>query len=146
MNSFRSYWSSDAKAAIVPAMNIRRHQSGITFFGFLVFLVVGGFFVYTGIRLFPLYQEFYAVKAATASIAKDPDLEEMSALQIKESFLKRMSISYSENIKREHVKVVPSMGGWKIQVNYEVRRPLMYNLDVVAKFEHEKEVARGSRQ
>lgn len=127
-------------------MNQRARQSGVTFFGFLLFLVVGGFFVYAGMRLFPLYQEFYAVKSAAAAVAKDPDVESMNPAQIKQSFLRRMSINYSENVKREHVKVVPSSGGWALQVDYEVRRPLMYNIDVVTKFSHEAEVPRGARQ
>lgn len=127
-------------------MDLRRHQSGITFFGFLVFLVVGGFIAFAVMRLLPLYQEFYAVKKATASMAADPDIQNMSPADIKQSFLKRMSINYSANIERDHVKVVTSSDGWMINIDYEVRRPLVYNIDVVVKFAHEQELPRGYRQ
>ena len=38
---------------------MKRTQSGITFIGFLVVLAVAGFFAYVGMKLFPMYQEYY---------------------------------------------------------------------------------------
>ena len=37
-------------------------------------------------------------------------------------------------MKPEHVKIKRIDNGWQMDVNYEVRKPMIYNLDVVGKF------------
>ena len=37
-------------------------------------------------------------------------------------------------MKPEHVKIKRIEDGWQMDVNYEVRKPLIANLDVVGKF------------
>ena len=37
-------------------------------------------------------------------------------------------------MKPEHVKITRIDSGWKMDVNYEVRKPMISNLDVVGKF------------
>ena len=43
---------------------MRRRQGGITLIGFLIVAAVVGFFIFIGIKLFPMYSEYYAVKSA----------------------------------------------------------------------------------
>ena len=43
---------------------MKRTQSGITLVGFILVLAVAGFFVFIGMKLVPMYSEFYSVKAA----------------------------------------------------------------------------------
>ena len=43
---------------------MKRTQSGITLIGFVVVLAVVGLFAYVGMKLFPMYSEFYGVKSA----------------------------------------------------------------------------------
>lgn len=50
-------------------------------------------------------------------------------------FFKRLDINASESVKRENVKFERIEGGWRMKVNYEVRRELVGNLDVVGKFD-----------
>jgi len=37
-------------------------------------------------------------------------------------------------VKPEHVKITRGDNGWVMAVNYEVRKPVIANLDVVGKF------------
>jgi hypothetical protein len=53
-------------------------------------------------------------------------------------------VNYSENVKQDNVKIERMQGGWKMTVKYEVRRPLIYNLDIVGNFESVKELSRGA--
>lgn len=54
---------------------------------------------------------------------------------LQEMFFKRLDINASESVKRENVKFERIEGGWRMKVNYEVRRELVGNLDVVGKFD-----------
>ena len=60
----------------------------------------------------------------------------MDPSKIQDLFFRRLYINYSENVKPENVKIERIDGGWNMKVNYEVRRPLVGNLDVVGKFDH----------
>ncbi len=114
---------------------MKRTQGGITLIGFVVVLAVVGMFAYIGMQLFPMYSEFYSVKAALKGLQTEPGIANQDPAKVKDLFFRRLYISYSENVKPENVKLErgPS-GGWKMDVNYEVRKPVIGNLDVVGKF------------
>jgi Tfp pilus assembly protein PilE len=118
---------------------MRRNQSGMTLISFVVVAAVVGFFLFIAMKLFPMYQEFFAVKSAMKSLAGEAGIASEQPAQIKEKFFKRLYISYSNNVKPEHVKIENKGGqGQVMYVNYEVRVPLVYNIDAVGKFSAEQ--------
>lgn len=119
---------------------MRRNQSGMTLISFVIVAAVVGFFLFIAMKLFPMYQEYFAVKSAMKGLAAEAGIANEQPAQIKEKFFKRLYISYSENVKPQHVKVENkgSGQGQVMYVNYEVRVPLMYNLDAVGKFSAEQ--------
>ncbi|PWB19866.1 DUF4845 domain-containing protein [Stenotrophomonas sp. SPM] len=121
-------------------------QRGMTLTSFLVVLIVVGFFLYVGMKLFPMYQEYYAVRSAMKSLAKEPSVGTMAPAQIQDLFFKRLYINYSDNVKPSNVKFNRRDNGWTLNVSYEVRRPLVGNLDVVGKFESSQDLVRSGAQ
>ena len=117
---------------------MKRNQSGLTFIGFVIVLAVAGLFIYVGMKLVPMYTEFYSVKKALASLANEDGIANKSAGQVEEMFFKRLYMSYALNVKHDHVKVERRETSWIVIVDYENRRPLIANLDVVGKFHAEK--------
>ncbi|MBD8636765.1 DUF4845 domain-containing protein [Stenotrophomonas sp. 169] len=118
-------------------------QRGLTLTSFLVVLIVVGFFLYVGMKLFPMYQENYAVRSAMKSLAKEPGIGTMQPANIQSLFFKRLYINYSDNVKPANVKFDRKNNGWTLRVNYEVRRPLIGNLDVVGKFDASQDLTRS---
>ena len=121
---------------------MKRNQSGMTLLGFLLVLVVVGFAAFIAMRLFPMYHEFYAVKSSLKGVAAEPGVSDMDPAKIQDLFFRRLYINYSESVKPSHVKIERMDGGWKMSVNYEVRRPLVGNLDVVGKFDASEPLTR----
>ncbi|MBT2748216.1 MULTISPECIES: DUF4845 domain-containing protein [unclassified Lysobacter] len=113
---------------------MKRNQSGITLIGFIIVLGLAGVFVYVGMKLVPMYTEFYSVKRSLADLAKEPGAGHMDSAKARDLFFRRMDMSYVDSVKPENFKIVRSDGGMQITVNYEVRRPLIANLDVVGRF------------
>lgn len=113
---------------------MKRTQSGMTLLGFIVVLAVVGLFAYVGMKLFPMYSEFFAVKSALKGMAVEAGIADRDPAKIQDLFFRRLYISYAENVKPENVKVTRIDNGWKMDVNYEVRKQLIANLDVVGKF------------
>ncbi|WP_313343042.1 DUF4845 domain-containing protein [Stenotrophomonas sp.] len=121
-------------------MKTMKTQRGMTLTSFLVVLCIVGFGLYIGMKLFPMYSEYYAVKTALKGIAKEPGVGNMEPGKVQEMFFRRLDISYSESVKPDNVKFERVSGGWNMKVNYEVRRPLIGNLDVVGKFDAHQEL------
>lgn len=121
---------------------MKRTQRGITLIGFLVVLAVAGFFAYVGMKLFPMYSEFYSVKSALRGLANEPGIATQDPAKIQDLFFRRLYISYSDNVKPENVKLSRNDRGWKMEVDYEVRKPMLYNIDVVGKFNAVQELTR----
>ena len=117
---------------------MNRKQGGMTLTSFLMVLAVVGFALYVGMKLFPMYQEFYAVKTSMKALAKEPGTSDPAKAQ--ELFFKRMDMNYSDRVKRDNIKFDRIDGGVRMNVSYEVRRPLVGNLDIVGRFENSQDL------
>lgn len=121
---------------------MRRRHSGITLIGFLVVLVVLGFFAFIAMRLFPVYSEWYSVVSAMKGLASEPGIGTMGADQIRSRFDRRLYTSYVESVKANNVRIT-TQGGPQIRVRYEVRRPMFGNLDFIATFDRTEKLSTG---
>ncbi len=119
-----------------------KSQQGMTLMSFLVVLAVVGFAAYIAMKLFPMYQEYYSVRSAAKGLAGEPGVANMDPSKIEDLFFRRLYINYSENVKPENVKIDRIEGGWNMKVNYEVRRSLVSNLDVVGVFDVSQDLTR----
>ncbi len=117
-------------------------QRGMTLTSFLVVLIVVAFALYVGMKLLPMYQEYYSVRTALKGLANEPGSADMDPTKVQDLFFRRMDINYSDHVKPENVKFERIDGGWRMKVAYEVRRELIGNLDVVGKFDTSQDLKR----
>lgn len=120
---------------------MHNRQRGLTLIGFVVVLALLGFFAYVGMKLFPVYTEYYSVVQAMNGVQSEPGVSEMSPARIEDLLFRRFYISYVESVKPENVRV-QRKEGLTLNVKYEVRRPLIYNLDFVASFDKTVDLTR----
>ena len=112
-----------------------RSQNGLTLIGFIIVLAIGLFFVYTGMRVVPMYLEYAALGNALETVRNTPGAAEMPATQIRNKIINSLWVSYaSNNIKREHIRITRS-NGLQIRVVYETRVPWVGNLDLIGHFD-----------
>jgi hypothetical protein len=121
---------------------MKRTQSGMTLIAFVIVLAVVGLFAYVAMKLVPMYSEYYAVKQALKGLASEPGIADRDPAKIQDLFFRRLYISYAEDVKPEHVKITRVDNGWKMDVNYEVRKPMIANLDVVGKYSASEHLTR----
>ncbi|MEZ5544928.1 MAG: DUF4845 domain-containing protein [Lysobacteraceae bacterium] len=114
-------------------MSRLRAQSGITLMGFIIVLAVVGFFAFLAMKLFPVYQEYFAVVSDMNGLSAEAGVSAKSPAEIRALLDRRFNVSYVESVKPEHIIVDKKTN--TLQIKYEVRRELMYNLDFVAKFD-----------
>lgn len=114
-------------------MKIRK-QRGLTIIGFIFVLAMAVFITYLGMRIVPLYMEYYSVVSALEGVASERGGARLSPYDIKLRVLNRLYVSYSDNVKEKHIKITRG-NGVHVRIAYEVRKPIIGNLDVVAKFD-----------
>ncbi|MEN4904954.1 DUF4845 domain-containing protein [Luteimonas sp. TWI1416] len=114
---------------------MKRTQRGITLLGFVVVLALVGFFAYVGMKLFPMYSEYYSVRSALKGLAAEPGIASADTARIRELFFRRLQISYAETVKPQDVTITRVPEGLRMDVNYEARKALIGNLDVVGRFQ-----------
>jgi hypothetical protein len=114
--------------------NLKRQQ-GMTLLGFLAILAIVSFFAFLIMRLFPVYSEYYSVVRSMKQVQAEPGISTKSVERIKESLSRKLYISYVTSVKSTNVRILRQGGGVQLNVSYEVRGPLMYNLEYIAKFD-----------
>jgi len=116
-------------------MKVRRKQRGLTLIGFLIVLSLVIFASFIGMKIVPIYMEYSSVVSAMNGVASERGNANLSPYDIKVKVLNRLYVSYSaENVKERHIKVTRG-NGVNLRIAYEVRKPVIANLDVVAKFD-----------
>lgn len=115
-------------------MNIKK-QDGMTLIGFIIVLGVVIFISFIGMKIAPIYMEYYGVVSAMNGVAKERGSANLSPYEIRVRVLNRLYVSYSaDNVKEEDIKLV-RRNGVHLRIAYEVRKPVIGNLDVIATFD-----------
>jgi hypothetical protein len=122
---------------------MRRAQQGITLIGFVLMLVLAGCVAYLAMRLVPAYTEYFSVVNALKGVAMEPGVETMDPERIHNLLGRRFNISYVESIDHKDVKIIRDTNGMRLSVDYEVRKPVVYNIDLIMHFKKTIEAGSG---
>lgn len=123
-------------------MSNKNTQRGITLLGFLMVLMVLGAVAFIFMKLFPVYSEYYSVVSDMKGLAAEPGIAQADPRLVRDKLFRRFYISYVDSVQQEHVKITRDKG-YNVRVAYEVRKPLAYNLDFVAKFDKTIDLSRA---
>ena len=113
-----------------------RKQRGITLMGFIMVATIAGFFALMAFKLFPAYSEYYGVVQAMKSIAATPGSGSMEQVELQQKLQKNFDVGYVDTVMGKDAKLIRDKTGNQLNMNYEYRKPLFYNLDYVAKFDY----------
>lgn len=109
-------------------------QRGMTLIGFIIVLAIAVFVAYIGMKIVPIYLDYYSVRKAMTSLQQENGVENMSPARIRDLFFRKLYVSYVDDVKPENVSVL-RQGGLRLRVAYEVRENVIGNMDVVATFD-----------
>jgi len=109
-------------------------QQGLTFWGWLVVIVLVGFFGVVTMRLTPLYLEYFRIAASLESLKSEPGITRKPRHEVRRLLSRRFDINDVRTIKAKDVRIRGGAGVLEVSVDYEARTHLMANLDVVARF------------
>ncbi len=117
-----------------------KQQRGMTAIGWLIVLGILSFFVLLVLRLAPGYLEYYKVKSVIESLQQEPYLGNKTPMEIRSLLQRRIDVNAIDSIQAKDVKIVQSSGRTTITAEYEVRVPILGNVDAVSSFKKSIEV------
>lgn len=124
-------------------MQTLKSQQGMTAIGWIIVLGLIAFFVLLALRLTPGYLEFLTVKGALESLTNEPGITQKTPAEIRSMMGKRFDINDVETITSKDVMIENQGGRLRVWVDYEVRVPVLGNVDAVTTFQDEVELVRN---
>ncbi len=116
---------------------VARSEAGMTMLGMLcvVILVVGSMLL--AMKIVPIYVDDYAIGKALKALGEDSKLAYAKKRQIRKLLDRRLSADYARELADDEITIVKGSKELRIEISYEARVPLIYNLDIVARFNHQ---------
>lgn len=114
-------------------MERNRRQRGMTVIGMLLLIVVIAFAALIGMKVIPMYVQYFSIKSTIENIRKEPLLAQMTPSDIQNQIQKRFDIGYVDNIKARDLKIRNERSGRVLDLIYQDERSLFYGLYVVLK-------------
>jgi len=114
---------------------LKHTQRGMSLLGFVLVLSMVLCFAYLGLRIAPIYLEYYSVVSALNGLAAERGSAQYTPYDIKVKLLNRLYLSYTDaNVGEENIRII-RRDGVQVRIAYEVRKPVVGNMDVVASFD-----------
>ncbi|HFD92415.1 MAG TPA: DUF4845 domain-containing protein [Gammaproteobacteria bacterium] len=116
-------------------------EAGLTGLGFIFILLILGFFVALGLKLVPVYLEYYNVTTSLQSLEKENSADLSSRSEIKSLLKKRLQINDVTSVSDQDISIEKKVDGTLVTVEYEVRKNFLGNVDIVVTFKDSVELA-----
>lgn len=120
-------------------MKTRKKQRGMSFLGWVSVLSIVILAFVSGVKLVPVYVEFYSVQSLMEKIAADPSISATNTQGLRGKLDDHLNINGMYTIKREHFSVqaqTDNKNAKALVVDYEVRKPWLGNIDFLMTFHH----------
>ena len=116
-------------------MKIIKKQQGVTMITIALGLVLLAFFVLIAVTVWPVYMENFNVNSHLDRLQNDSKVKSMTKMELVKTLEKRFGIDDVKSVGREDITVTGEPGsGYEIEVDYEVRKEFMGNVDLVIYF------------
>ena len=114
---------------------MKAKQSGITLIGFLVVLIVVGFYGFMAMKLVPSYIEFLGVKKAMTQVSTEAS-SGRSMEDIRRSVMVKLNFQYVDDnvVSPKDITITRQNGASTLHVDYDKQIPFIANIDFLLHF------------
>lgn len=124
-------------------MTVGTNQKGMSATGWLLVLLVLGFTMMCLFRMVPAYVDNRYIQEGLASLAEEGNkIEDMSVEEIRRRIGRFFQMNNVRSQSEKSVEVERRQDKTLVSMSYEVRVPIIYNIDVVMTFNNEWDSSR----
>jgi len=106
-----------------PQTNLQR-QRGMGFIMLIFVLAVCAVVLMLGLKLFPVYSQFFNVKSVIKAMANSEEVRTGTVADIRKSFYRRATIGYVEVITADDLEITKEGGETVVIAAYQQKVPL----------------------
>lgn len=123
-------------------MKTKSSQLGVTLTGLIMASIVLGVVALTIMKLWPVYNEKIKVDQAMAKLAGNPDGLRMTKQQMVNALMRQFDVSDVETFDTPRLAKLLQVGRKKnspnkvVMLAYEIRAPLISNLDIIMNYKN----------
>jgi hypothetical protein len=115
---------------------MRRHQTGVTFIGWVILLIPVAILVYAAIRLVPIYLNHMKVASSINQIAQEhAGGGSVSVSEVRRSIARRFDIEGITYPDPKDIVVARDGEEWVIQASYEQAAPMFAGIQLLVVFD-----------
>ena len=121
-------------------MRSLHRQQGMTTIGWILVFLLIAFFTLITLKIVPIYLDSFKAVSILKDLEAEPETGAMSPGEVLRTLRKRLVINMVEGVTNDDIYVERTGDSMVIGFDYEVRRNLLGNLDVVVSFDKSIEV------
>ena len=115
-------------------MKMQHRQRGMTGAGWLLVLVLIGFFSLLTIKLAPIYMQNYTIKTVLASLEEEPLITKKSVGEIRKMIKRRLKVNGVYEMDKDAITITRDGGVTTVDISYEVQENMAGNIDLLVFF------------
>lgn len=119
-----------------------QQQRGLSYWGLLLIIAVFGFVLTCVSKMGPAYIDAYYVDEGLRKLAENQNIRDMTRSDIKRELDRFFLINNVRGEPTKAVQVIRGADSMLVSVDYELRQPLIYNVDVVMRFNKQLNTAK----
>jgi hypothetical protein len=119
---------------------MRKSQRGVTVLGWVVLLIPVAVIGYAGIRVAPIYLNYFKVVKALEQTASESKGDTVNPVDVHNSLERRFNVEYIENPDAKDIEVHRDGEHWVAVAKYEEVAPLFGNLSMLMEFDKQVEL------
>lgn len=111
-----------------------RRQQGMTLIGWVLVLALIAFFTLLGLKIIPIYLDWYKVSSSVESLKNDREAYGKPPRQLREMLMKRLDINMVMDLPRDQIYISKVKNGYEVEVDYIVKEKIAGSISVLAEF------------
>jgi len=118
-------------------------QRGMTLISWVFVLLIIAFFATLAMRLLPMYQEYYGVLQIMDGMETELKNNKLTKKQVMTLLEKRFDTGYIFSVKKDDIEIHRGKNNvhvTKVVIDYEVRKPFIAQIDLIAHYKTEIDV------
>ena len=120
--------------------SVKSKQRGMSISSWIFIVVVLLFFGLLGVKMIPTYLEYYSLVSILESIRDDGSLQNSGHKKIRTMFNRRVDINGIYDFDQKDLKITKERDVIVMDLDYEKRKEMAFNVDVVMKFHKQVEM------
>jgi hypothetical protein len=116
-------------------------ECGLTFISFVMIVGLLGFSALLLLKIGPIYINNYKIRSSLESLKKEPEVALKSKQDILILLTKRWDVNSVDYVTKDDVMITKDVGLTKVQITYDVTKPILGNVDALVHFNETIEVA-----